>query len=122
MLKLTTQTITAMTAVAILAGSLASTAAPASAAPMIAGPALNAAGSGMSEADTKVMKVKHRRHRRHGHRHRRHRHWHGGVVIYDPYYDWGGYRTCRFIKYKKWSPRRHRYVWRTKKRCFYPAY
>lgn len=115
------KTITAMTAVAILAGSLASTAVPASAAPMSVAPAMNAAQTGMSEADTKVSKVHFRRHRhRHG---RRHRHWHGGWIAFDPYYyGIGGYKVCKRVKFKKWSPRRGRFVWRTKRRCFYPTY
>ncbi len=119
MFKLTTQTLTAM---AILAGSLAATSAPASAATMSVAPAMNAAQTGMTDTDANVIKVGHRHRRRHGRRHRRHRHWHGGWIAFDPYYGYGGYQSCKFIKFKKWSPRRGRYVWRTKKRCFFPSY
>lgn len=123
MLKLSTQTLTAIAAAAVVAGSLAASSAPASAAPMNIAPAMNGAQTGMTDADAKVVKIRHRRGRRHGHRHRRHRHWHGGWISFDPfYYGYGGYRTCRFVKFKKWSPRRGRFVWRTKKRCFFPSY
>ena len=119
MFKLT-KTLSAVTAAAILAGSLA-TAAPASAASMNVAPAISGGQSGMTEDNSKVTKVHHRR--RHRRWHRRHRHWHGGAWIgYYPYSHGYGYKVCKRVKFKKWSPRRGRYVWRFKRRCFYPSY
>jgi len=118
LLKLTKKTITAVTAAAILAGSLASASVPASAASMNLAPAVSGAQSGASEDSNLVTKV---RHHRRWHRHHR---WHGrGWVGYYPYYGYGyAHKVCKRVKFKKWSPRRGRYIWRVKHRCFYPSY